>query len=146
MKRALTALVAGLLFGAGLALSGMADPYRVQAFLDIFGAWDPTLAFAMGGALIPMAAAWLVRRRLVKPLVADAFDLPSTRHVDAPLVIGSVLFGVGWGISGLCPGPAIAGLSLAPANAAVAVAAIMAGMALHRLTSRYSPGFYGVRP
>lgn len=130
------ALAAGTVFGAGLALSGMADPRRVRAFLDIFGAWDPTLAFVMGAALLPMAIAWPIRRRMARPLLAAGFDLPAARRIDARLLAGAALFGIGWGISGLCPGPAIAGLALAPAQAAVAVAAIAAGMALHRLTGR----------
>lgn len=132
----MTALVAGAIFGAGLALSGMADPQRVRAFLDIFGAWDPTLAFVMGGALVPMALAWTVQRRLTRPVFADGFALPATRGIDAPLVVGAMLFGIGWGLSGLCPGPAIAGLALAPAQAGIAVVAMIAGMALHRLTRR----------
>ena len=136
MKRLLAAVAAGAIFGAGLALSGMADPQRVRAFLDLFGAWDPTLAFVMGGALAPMAIAWAIQRRLTRPLLADAFDLPPTRGIDGPLAAGAVIFGIGWGISGLCPGPAIAGLALAPGQAIVAVAAMGAGMVLHRLTSR----------
>ncbi|AJA09122.1 putative transporter component [Sphingopyxis fribergensis] len=136
MKRVIAALAAGAIFGAGLALSGMADPQRVRAFLDIFGAWDPTLAFVMGGALAPMAIAWAIQRRMARPILAGVFDLPPTRGIDRPLAVGAVIFGVGWGISGLCPGPAIAGLALAPSHAIVAVAAMGAGMALHRLTSR----------
>ena len=136
MKRLLAALAAGAIFGAGLALSGMADPQRVRAFLDLFGAWDPTLAFVMGGALIPMAIAWAIQRRMASPILADAFDLPPTRGIDGPLAAGAVIFGIGLGISGHCPGPAIAGLALAPSQAIVAVAAMGAGMILHRLTSR----------
>ena len=136
MKRLLAALAAGAIFGAGLALSGMADPQRVRAFLDLFGAWDPTLAFVMGGALVPMAIAWTIQRRLTRPILADAFDLPSTRKIDLPLAAGAVIFGIGWGISGLGPGPAIAGLSLVPSQAVIAVTAMGAGMVLHRLTSR----------
>ncbi|WP_374391825.1 DUF6691 family protein [Sphingopyxis sp.] len=136
MIRLLTALAAGALFGAGLALSGMADPQRVRAFLDVFGAWDPTLAFVMGGALVPMTLAWAVQRRAARPVFADSFDLPATRGIDAPLVVGAMLFGIGWGLSGLCPGPAIAGLAIAPASAFAAVIAIVGGMLVHRLTRR----------
>jgi len=133
-RQILVALISGVLFGAGLALSGMADPSRVRAFLDVAGDWDPTLAFVMGGALIPMALAWRVKRWLDHPMAAPAFDVPDTRRLDARLVTGSALFGFGWGIAGLCPGPAIAGLALNPAQAALFVAAMLGGMGLHRTT------------
>lgn len=133
IRRGLFALVAGALFGAGLAVSGMADPQRVRGFLDIFGAWDPTLAFVMGGALIPMALAWAVQKRMAAPIADLRFSLPTRRDVDPSLIGGAVLFGVGWGIAGLCPGPAIADLALAPVPAAIFVAAMLGGMVLHRL-------------
>ena len=129
-------LLSGVLFGAGLALSGMADPGRVRAFLDVAGSWDPTLAFVMGGALIPMSIAWFVKRRLQHPIVAVAFDVPDTVRLDAPLLIGAAIFGIGWGIAGLCPGPAIAGLALNPVHAGLFVVAMLAGMLLHRLVTR----------
>lgn len=135
MNRIILALISGLLFGAGLAFSGMADPARVQAFLDLFGNWDPTLAFVMGGAMIPMAIAWLIQRRLEKPLADAHFDLPDTTKVDAKLATGAVLFGMGWGIGGLCPGPAIVDLAIAPAQAAITVSAILAGIAIHRFSN-----------
>lgn len=134
--RLILALTAGMLFGAGLAISGMADPARVRSFLDLFGRWDPTLAFVMGGAIIPMAIAWGIQRRLERPLADVAFNLPETRKVDAKLALGAVLFGIGWGVGGLCPGPAIVGLVVAPASAAIFVVAMLVGMALHRLTTR----------
>lgn len=127
------ALFAGALFGAGLAFSGMADPQRVRGFLDLFGAWDPTLAFVMGGALIPMAIAWRIQNRMTKPFAAAQFALPTRRDLDPRLIGGSALFGIGWGIAGLCPGPAIADLAIAPVPAAIFVAAMLAGMILHRL-------------
>jgi uncharacterized membrane protein YedE/YeeE len=133
IRRFLIALVAGVLFGAGLAVSGMADPQRVRGFLDIFGAWDPTLAFVMGGALIPMALAWTVQKRMAAPIADIRFSLPTRRDVDPSLIGGAVLFGVGWGIAGLCPGPAIADLALAAVPAAIFVAAMLGGMILHRL-------------
>ena len=136
MNRFLVALISGSLFGGGLAWSGMADPARVRAFLDLFGDWDPTLAFVMGGAMIPMAVAWLIRRHLKKPFADAHFDLPGTTKLDAKLATGAVLFGMGWGISGLCPGPAIADLAIAPAQAAIVVLAIFAGMAAHRFSTR----------
>ena len=114
MSKVVIALISGLLFGAGLAYSGMADPARVQSFLDLFGTWDPTLAFVMGGAVLPMAVAWMIKSRLASPLAATSFDLPGTSKIDRSLAIGAILFGMGWGIAGLCPGPALADLALAP--------------------------------
>ena len=133
MRQITFALIAGALFGAGLAVSGMADPQRVRGFLDLFGAWDPTLAFVMGGALIPMAIAWRVRARMSTPLAAERFVLPTARDLEPRLIGGAALFGIGWGVAGLCPGPAIADLAIAPAPAAVFVAAMLGGMILHRL-------------
>jgi len=133
MRRALFALIAGALFGAGLAVSGMADPQRVRGFLDLFGSWDPTLAFVMGGALIPMGLAWAVQKRMAAPIADVRFSLPSRRDIDPSLVGGAALFGVGWGIAGLCPGPAIADIALAPVPAAIFVTAMLGGMVLHRL-------------
>lgn len=130
------ALLAGTVFGVGLAISGMMDPMRVRGFLDVTGAWDPTLAFVMAGAIAPMALAWRIQPRLERPLAAAQFSLPGTRRLDLPLALGAVLFGIGWGVAGLCPGPAIASLATAPLQAAVFVAAMLAGMAVHRLASR----------
>jgi uncharacterized membrane protein YedE/YeeE len=136
MTRALIALLSGALFGAGLAFSGMADPARVQGFLNLLGAWDPTLAFVMGGAILPMAAAWLGQKRLAKPFADVQFELPATTKLDTKLAIGAVLFGVGWGISGLCPGPAVANLGLVPLQVMPFILAMLAGMAVHRFTTR----------
>jgi uncharacterized protein len=133
--RALIALISGALFGAGLAWSGMADPMRVRGFLDLFGAWDPTLAFVMGGAMIPMAIAWAVQRRMLKPAADEGFDLPGTARIDFKLAVGAILFGIGWGIAGLCPGPALADLAIEPGPAAIFVAAMFSGIAAHRFTS-----------
>lgn len=134
MRRAVAlTVVAGALFGAGLAVSGMADPQRVRGFLDLFGAWDPTLAFVMGGALLPMAIAWRIRNRMSSPMAAERFSPPTARDLDPRLVGGAALFGIGWGIAGLCPGPAIADLAIAPVPAAIFVTAMLIGMMLHRL-------------
>jgi len=130
--RMVVALAAGLLFGAGLAWSGMADPMRVQGFLDLFGNWDPTLAFVMGGAIIPMAIAWIIKGRMSVPLAAPRFELPGTAKIDRPLAIGAILFGMGWGIAGLCPGPALADLAIAPLAVLPFVLAMFAGMVAHR--------------
>lgn len=129
------ALVAGSIFGAGLAYSGMSDPARVQGFLDLFGNWDPTLAFVMGGAIIPMAFAWLIQRRVEKPFADAHFSLPGTITIDRKLGIGAVLFGAGWGISGLCPGPGLANLTINTLPALAFVIAMLAGMAVHRVTN-----------
>jgi hypothetical protein len=134
MRSVLTALAAGLLFGAGLAVSGMADPARVQSFLDLFGRWDPTLAFVMGGAVLPMIFAWAWRRRLEKPFAEVLFDVPATTKLDGKLVLGAILFGAGWGVGGLCPGPALADLAIAPTQAGIFALAMFGGMAAHRLT------------
>ncbi len=136
MIRVLIALLSGTLFGAGLAFSGMADPQRVRGFLDLFGPWDPTLAFVMVGALVPMIVAWRLRPKLTKPLAAEAFDIPGARKIDSKLALGAVLFGAGWGIAGLCPGPALAALALQTLPAAVFVLAMFAGMAVHRVAFR----------
>ena len=132
-RQFLVALASGILFGMGLALSGMVDPARVQAFLDVTGAWDPTLAFVMGGALVPMAVAWAIVRRRARPMMADAFHLPPTRPIDARLVGGAVLFGIGWGLAGLCPGPAVAALAIAPGPALIFIIFMTIGFGLFRL-------------
>lgn len=133
MRTALTSLVSGTLFGAGLALGGMTDPARVRGFLDIFGDWDPTLAFVMGGAVIVMAIAWRNVPRMAEPVIAGQFHLPTKSDLTPRLIGGAALFGVGWGIAGLCPGPGIAALVIEPAAAAIFVVAMLAGMALVRL-------------
>lgn len=136
MNRALfVALLSGLLFGAGLAVSGMADPARVRAFLDVMGRWDPTLGFVMVGAMLPMIVAWRIKARIDQPLVGGGFHVPSTSKIDGKLVGGSALFGIGWGIAGLCPGPAIADLAVRPLPAALFVAAMLSGMLVNRLIS-----------
>lgn len=126
-------ILSGLLFGAGLAVSGMADPQRVRGFLDIFGAWDPTLVFVMSGAVIVMMLAWPLQRRMLHPLLTNKFQLPSRKDVDRPLILGAIIFGVGWGIVGLCPGPALIGLVLEPLSALAFVGAMTVGMVAHRI-------------
>lgn len=136
MRVWIAAFAAGLLFSFGLAVARMIDPARVIGFLDIAGAWDPTLAFVMGAAVIVSGAGFaLIRRKLSRPWFADRFHLPTRTEIDAPLIIGAILFGVGWGLAGLCPGPAIALLSLVPDLVWPFVAAMLAGTALHRLTA-----------
>jgi uncharacterized membrane protein YedE/YeeE len=134
VRNILPGLIVGLIFGAGLALSDMVNPARVQAFLDVAGAWDPTLAFVMGAAILPSGLAYLVRRRMDRPLLESRFSIPESRTLDRPLLLGSALFGIGWGLVGFCPGPALAGLVLGAWQPWVFVAAMLAGMALHALT------------
>lgn len=133
IRETLVPLASGTIFGAGLALGGMTDPARVRGFLDLFGAWDPTLAFVMGGAVLVMALAWLVQKRMQRPVFAQGFALPDRSDITPRLVGGSALFGIGWGIAGLCPGPGFAVLAIAPGPAAIFVAAMLAGMLLVRL-------------
>src|SRR5690606_19836790 len=118
-------LVSGLLFGAGLTISGMTDPARVRGFLDVFGDWDPTLAFVMGGAVVVMAVAWRIRTGMARPVFGEKFSLPDRKDLDGRLIVGAVLFGIGWGTAGLCPGPGLASLVLSPFNAAVFVGAML---------------------
>ena len=132
-RPALPALVSGTLFGAGLALGGMTDPARVRGFLDLFGAWDPSLAFVMGGAVLVMAIVWRAVPRMQTPWLAEAFHLPTRADLTPRLIGGAALFGIGWGVAGLCPGPGIAALVIEPGAAAIFVAAMLAGMALVRL-------------
>ncbi|MEX0759744.1 MAG: DUF6691 family protein [Tistlia sp.] len=129
--RLLAALGSGALFGLGLAVSGMVDPARVRGFLDVTGAWDPTLGFVLAGAVgVAFVGFRLVRGR-ERPLLEAAFELPTRRSIDRPLVAGALLFGVGWGLAGFCPGPAVAALSFAGPQVLLFVAAMLVGMLLH---------------
>ena len=125
------ALAAGLIFGVGLTMADMVNPARVQAFLDPFGAWDPTLALVMGGAIIPMLIAWRLTEG-ARPMFGTSFP-PLKREIDGRLIFGSALFGGGWGLAGFCPGPALAALSFGGAPVLIFVAAMFAGMSLHDL-------------
>lgn len=127
--------LSGTVFGAGLALGGMTDPARVRGFLDLFGDWDPTLAFVMGGALIVMAIAWVIQPKLAHPVFAEKFALPGTQDLTPSLIGGSALFGIGWAIAGLCPGPGFAALAIEPVSAAIFVVSLLAGMAIHRVAN-----------
>jgi len=133
MKSTLSALGAGLVFGVGLGLSGMTRPAKVLAFLDVFGSWDPSLMFVMMGAIFVhfVLSRWIRRRQ--RPLLEPRFHLPAARNVDRELVIGSAVFGLGWGLGGYCPGPAIVSLGSGAMSAIVFVAAMAAGMGLQYL-------------
>lgn len=131
--RMLAAFFCGLVFGCGLLISGMTEPPRVLGFLDVLGGWDPTLGFVMGGALAVTAAGYAFARRQFAPIFAERFDWPPQTAIDWQLVVGSILFGIGWGLVGLCPGPAIANLATPSPELVVFVIAMAAGMALHGL-------------
>ena len=135
MRERAVALSCGVLFGFGLTLSGMVEPVRVRGFLDVAGAWDPTLAFVMGGAVLLTGILFPRILRRKKPLLEARFWLPERGRVDARLVLGSLIFGVGWGLAGLCPGPALAALALGSPGAWLFTAAMLLGILLHRVLS-----------
>lgn len=120
--------VAGLLFGLGLLLSGMTDPGKVQGFLDLAGAWDPSLAFVMGGGVLVGLIAFGVAKKRDASLLGAAFHWPQITQIDKPLVVGSLLFGIGWGLAGFCPGPALVALAAGYDKAVVFVLAMLVGM------------------
>lgn len=123
-------LLAGIVFGMGLVLSGMIDPAKVTNFLDIFGQWDPSLAFVMAGAVVVTAAGYALVQRRKAPVLAPRFELPPTSPIDAQLISGAGIFGIGWGLGGFCPGPAIASMGVGAYNTFVFVAAMLAGAAI----------------
>ena len=133
MRHLVPGFIVGILFGAGLALSRMIDPARVLGFLDVAGDWNPALAFVLAAALLPSSLAYLAVRRMKRPLMAEEFCIPQNRVVESRLLVGAALFGVGWGLVGLCPGPALVGLTIAFRPVAIFVAAMLAGMALFEL-------------
>ena len=126
--RLIAAFFIGGLFGVGLLISGMTDTRKVIGWLDIFGDWDPTLAFVMGGAIIPMAIAWQIAARRAAPALGGTFPSPPEPRLGRNLVLGSVLFGMGWGLAGLCPGPAIASITWGGTGGAVFLVAMILGM------------------
>lgn len=131
--RGITALVSGIIFGLGLAISQMVNPQKVVGFLDVTGNWDPSLALVMGGAVMVTFIAFRLTRNSKAPLFDAMFHRPGKTRVDAPLVIGSAVFGIGWGLSGYCPGPGIATLATGSMEAPVFVAAMIAGSFACRL-------------
>jgi uncharacterized membrane protein YedE/YeeE len=145
MLRTLVALLAGTLFGLGLAVSGMMNPAKVIGFLDFAGGWDPTLALVMGGALLVTVPAFRLILGRPRPILADGFALPKRNALDARLLGGAALFGVGWGLSGFCPGPAVAAVVTGLVPVFAFVAAMMVGMVLYaRVFER--PDRSGVKP
>ena len=129
--RYLIALASGLVFGLGLIAGGMTDPAKVKAFLDLAGAWDPSLALVMGGAIAVGVVAFAVARRRSVSWSGEHMELPSNTVIDRRLVTGGVLFGIGWGIAGFCPGPALVALGSGLGSAGVFVLAMLVGMAVH---------------
>jgi len=136
LKSALVAFFVGVLFGAGLTISGMTMPHKVIAFLDVFGAWDPTLAFVMFGAIAVHFFAYRIAKRQTSPLLADRFLVPDKKPVDRSLIIGSIMFGIGWGLAGYCPGPAITSLVSFNPQVVCFVIAMAFGMWLHEKIPR----------
>ena len=126
--RTLMGLLAGLVFGLGLVVSGMANPAKVLNFLDLAGSWDPSLAFVMGGAVMVTFIGYRLAWRREAPLLMDRFDVPSAAAIDPRLVAGAAIFGVGWGIGGFCPGPALTSITLAAPGTLVFVPAMLAGL------------------
>lgn len=135
--RVIAALISGLLFGLGLTISGMVNPEKVLGFLDVAGDWDPSLALVMAAAIPVAAIGFGIGRRRKAPLCGKEFALPTKTAVDLPLVAGALTFGIGWGMAGYCPGPALASLAIGNPQSAVFAAAMFFGMAVFRLRSTF---------
>ena len=133
-------LLAGLVFGLGLIVSGMANPAKVQAFLDLAGKWDPSLALVMAGAIAVGALGFIVAGKRTLSFLGAEMKLATARHIDRRLVAGSTLFGIGWGIAGFCPGPGLVALGMGEAKATVFVAAMLAGMGVFEFLERRKQG------
>ena len=131
-----TSLLAGLVFGLGLIVSGMANPAKVLGFLDLTGNWDPSLALVMAGAIIISFFAFLVAQKRTRSLIGADMKLPGGRHIDRRLVVGGLLFGIGWGIAGFCPGPGLVALGMGEVKALIFVAAMLAGMVAFELLEK----------
>ena len=136
MKRAIVAFICGLVFGAGLIVSQMSNPAKVFGFLDITGNWDPSLALVMGGAVAVFGVFYRLALRQGTPLFAPRFNLPEKDGLDAPLMAGALIFGVGWGLAGFCPGPAIVSAAFGDSRVWAFVAAMIAGMLVYRVGLR----------
>jgi len=136
--KTITSLVAGIVFGFGLIVSGMINPAKVQNFLDVFGTWDPSLAFVMGGAIALTMPGFKVAHIRARPFFHDVFHLPTRADLDGRLLMGSAIFGVGWGLGGYCPGPAVTGLPLAATGTLVFVFTMLIGMWLAKLVDNPS--------
>lgn len=135
----LSSLLSGLVFGFGLIISGMANPAKVLGFLDLAGHWDPSLAFVMAGAIAVGLVAFAIARRRTRSLLGAQMRLPSAGHIDRRLILGSLLFGAGWGVAGFCPGPALVAVGMGELKAMVFVAAMLAGMGVFELIEHRAP-------
>lgn len=134
--RYFVSLLVGLIFGLGLLVSGMANPAKVLGFLDLAGAWDPSLALVMLGAIGVSAVAFAIANTMRSSWIGETMRLPTASRIDARLILGSLAFGIGWGLAGLCPGPALVGLASGHIKVAVFTIAMLSGMALHRVLDR----------
>src|SRR6266568_2721506 len=135
----IAALLCGLVFGAGLLISGMVQPTKVLGFLDVFGAWDPTLAVVMAAALAVTAPGFMLARNRPQPVLAGQYFWPGKSGIDTPLVLGAGLFGIGWGLVGLCPGPALESLATLSPGVIVFVVAMSVGMVVHDIWQASRP-------
>ena len=138
MQHRISEFLVGLLFGLGLLLSGMTDPGKVLGFLDLFGAWDPSLALVMGGAIAVGFFAFVIAKQRTVSFLGGAVHLPTANQIDKRLLIGAVLFGAGWGLAGFCPGPALVSLASGQVKGAVFVVFMLAGMAIFETVDRRS--------
>lgn len=135
MPRSLAAFVCGLLFGLGLAVSGMMNPAKVLNFLDITGTWDPSLLFVMGGAVVVTFIGYRLVFGRERPVFAESFTLPTAKDVDQKLLLGAAVFGIGWGVGGYCPGPALAGLLMGNTQTLIFIGALVVGLLAGRIAS-----------
>ena len=140
MTTVFASLLAGLVFGLGLIVSGMANPAKVLGFLDLAGAWDPSLAFVMAGAIAVATLAFALAKKRTVTFLGSAMKLPTSRDIDRRLVIGSLLFGIGWGVAGFCPGPGLVALGMGEIKALVFVGAMLAGMGIFELIEKRKQG------
>lgn len=131
-----TSLLAGLVFGIGLIVSGMANPAKVLGFLDLAGRWDPSLGFVMAGAIAVAAIAFAVARNRISSLLGEVMRIPAARQIDRRLIGGSLLFGIGWGVAGFCPGPGLVAMGMGELKAVAFVVAMLAGMGVFELVER----------
>lgn len=138
--KTLIGFLAGLAFGFGLLVSGMSSPDKVLSFLDLAGAWDPSLAFVMGGAVLTALPLFHLAHKRQRPLTGGSYDQPASQAIDGKLIAGAVLFGLGWGLAGICPGPAVVDLILAPAETIVFVLAMVGGIVLSSRLRTAAPG------